>query len=90
MVEKTSSFSTECTVTNVRLSSNTSLNIISIYRRPNTPMLDLKSAVFNVLALLKLHRPATDSNLQVLNLLMGDFNIDRVEQSTQISRKSYF
>ena len=46
-------------------------------------MLDFKSAVFNVLALLKLHRPATDSNLQEFDLLRGDFNMDWVEHSTQ-------
>ena len=83
MVEKTSNFSTECAVINVRLSSNTSLNISSINMRPNTPLLDFKSALFNVLALSKRHRPATDSNLQKFDLLMGDFNMDWVEQSTQ-------
>ena len=36
-----------------------------------------------MLTLLKRHRPATDSNLQEFDLLMGDFNMDWVEQSTQ-------
>ena len=73
IVENSSNFSTECAVINVRLSSNSLLNITSIYRRPKTPLLD-----FNLLKLLKLHRPATDSNLQGFDLWMNDFNMDWV------------
>ena len=87
MFEKSSNFSTECAFINVSLSSNASLHLISIYRRRNTPLLYFKSAVFNVLTLLKLHRHATDSNLQEFDLLMGDFNMDWVEQSTQNFKK---
>ena len=71
----------ECAVTQIRLSGGTTVNIISVYRRPGVSTSTLKTELQKIIS--QLNQSVSDEpNECHKTIIMGDFNVDWLKEST--------